>query len=239
MVNYPRPTNATEIKRFIGLCSWYRRFIINFSSLVAPINELLKGRKKKQPIAWNPQAEEAFINIKNALVSAPILRSPDFNETFTIQCDASNVGVGGVLTQEINGEERVIAYCSRSLSRAERNYTVTERELLELIFWLEKFRMYVEGTKFRVITDHYSLLWLNNLKYPCGRLARWSVKLRQYNFELIHRKGNSRANAVPDALSRIPQTSIKLRYGSRLGIRHSVTLSRGQIVRSEPRLGVI
>ncbi len=201
MVNYPQPTTTTEIKRLIGLCSWYRRFISNFSTLVSSINDLLKGKKKKQKVDCNPKAEEAFINIKNALIAAPVLCSPDFSQTFTIQCDASDTGLGGVLTQELDGGERVIAYCSRTLSRAERNYTVTERELLALLFSLEKFRMYVEGTVFKVITDHASLLWLNNLKDPSGRLARWSVKLRQHSFQLIHRKGAS--HKVPDALSRI------------------------------------
>lgn len=202
MVNYPRPSTSTEIKRFIGMCSWYRRFIKDFSTLMAPINCLLKGKKKKQSIQWTQEADSAFVKIKNALVSAPILTSPDFARQFTIQCDASDTGIGGILTQEIDGQERVIAYASRSLSRAERTYTVTERELLSLIFLLEKFRPYVEGTVFRVITDHSSLLWINRLKDPCGRLARWSVKLRQHNFTIIHRKGAQ--NVVPDFLSRIP-----------------------------------
>lgn len=202
MVNYPRPTTSTEVKRFIGLCSWYRRFIDNFSALVSPLNALLKGKKKKQPITWSPEAETSFLNIKNSLVSAPILCSPDFSKPFTIQCDASDTALGGILTQINDGHERVIAYASRSLSRTERNYSVTERELLSLLFCIDKFRAYVEGARFTVITDHYSLLWLNNMKNPTGKLARWAVRLRQYSFDLIHRKGSS--NIVPDALSRIP-----------------------------------
>jgi Reverse transcriptase (RNA-dependent DNA polymerase). len=99
MVNYPRPTTSTEIKRFVGLCSWYRRFIENFSSLVSPLNDLLKGKKKKEKINWSPDAEKAFINIKKALISSPILCSPDFSQPFTVQCDASDTGVGGVLVQ--------------------------------------------------------------------------------------------------------------------------------------------
>lgn len=208
MLNFPRPTTTTEVKRFIGMCSWYRRFIHNFSTLVAPINDLLKGRRKKQSIQWTPEAESAFVKIKQALISAPILRSPDFTKPFTIQCDASNTGVGGVLTQSIDDEEVVIAFCSRSLSRAERNYTVTEKELLALIFSMEKFRPYVEGSHFKVITDHYSLLWLKRLKEPTGRLARWALKLQQFSFDLEHRKG--KFNIVPDALSRAttPETNL-------------------------------
>lgn len=207
MINYPRPTNTTEIKRFIGLCSWYRRFIKNFSALTAPINDLLRGkRKKKGSISWTSEAEDAFAKIKQALVSAPVLCQPDFSKPFTVASDASDFGLGGVLTQVLEGEERVIAYASRSLSRTERNYTVTEKECLALLFNLERFRPWIEGVRFTVITDHYSLLYLNNLKNPTGRLARWAMKLRQYTFDLVHRKGS--LNVVPDALSRTPEISL-------------------------------
>lgn len=202
MVNYPRPTTATEIKRFIGLCSWYRRFIKNFSSLVSPINDLLKGKKKSQPISWTAAAEASFVKIKELLVSAPILCQPDFAQPFIIECDSSDTGLGGVLIQKINDEERVIAYASKTLSRSERNFSVTERELLAVIFSIDKFRPWIEGTRFTVVTDHASLLWLNNMQNPAGRLARWAVKLRQHSFDLVHRKG--RFNVVPDCLSRIP-----------------------------------
>lgn len=208
IVNYPRPTNVTEVKRFLGLCSWYRRFISNFSTLVAPLSDLTKGKKKKQPISWSSEAEASFLKIKEALVSAPILSQPDFSKPFTIQSDASDTGLGGILTQFLDGEERVIAYASRSLSRAERNYSVTQRECLGVLFCTEKFRPYIEGTRFTVITDHHSLLWLNNLKNPTGKLARWAVRLRQHTFDLVHRKGSS--NVVPDALSRIPSAEAEV-----------------------------
>jgi RNase H-like domain found in reverse transcriptase/Reverse transcriptase (RNA-dependent DNA polymerase)/Integrase zinc binding domain/Integrase core domain len=208
MLNYPRPRTATEIKRFVGLCSWYRRFLKDFSTLLSPITDLLKGKKKSQTITWTDDAENSFLKIKELLVSAPILTQPDFSKEFSVQSDASNTGLGAVLSQVIDGEERVIAYASRSLSRTERNYSSVERELLGILFAIEKFRPYVEGTKFKVITDCYSLLWLNNLKNPSGRLARWSVRLRQHNFDLIHRKGAN--NVVPDALSRIPDSVIEI-----------------------------
>lgn len=211
MVNYPRPTTSTEVKRFVGLCSWYRRFIKDFSTLLSPINDLLKGKKKKEAISWTPAAEASFHKIKQALVSAPILSQPDFSQPFSIQCDASDTGLGGVLTQVLDGSEKVIAYASRSLSRTERNYSVTERECLAVIFSIEKFRPYVEGTKFQVITDHYSLLWLSNLKNPTGKLARWSMRLRQHNFDLVHRKGAN--NVVPDALSRMfPEQKVEISF---------------------------
>lgn len=202
MVNYPIPKNTTQVKRFLGMCSWYRRFIKNFATVVEPINALLRGRKKGQGIAWSEEADVAFNKIKTALVSSPVLASPDFTKEFTIQCDASDVGIGAVLTQEINGEEHVIGYASRPLSNSERKYSATQKECLALVFAVEKFRMYIEGVRFKVIVDHYSLLWLRRLKDPIGMLSRWALKLDQYDMELIHRKG--KLHVVPDALSRIP-----------------------------------
>lgn len=202
IVKYPRPTTATEVKRFMGTASWYRRFVPNFSSLAAPINDLLKGKKKGSHIHWTVDAEKSFLALKTALSSAPVLASPDFSLPFVIQTDASNCGIGAVLTQGEGMNEHAIAYVSRTLNKAERNYSVTERECLAVVFAIEKFRPYVEGTHFSVITDHFSLLWLMRMKDPNGKLARWAVKLQQFDFSLIHRPGTS--NVVPDALSRAP-----------------------------------
>lgn len=206
MINYPRPTTTTEVKRFVGMTSWYRKFICHFSTLVSPLNALIKAKRKKETITWTPEAEASFLKLKQALVSAPILCSPDFSKPFIIQCDASDTGLGGVLTQNINNQEIVIAFASRSLSQCERRYPVTQKECLAVIFSIEKFRPYIEGTHFTVISDHYSLIWLHNLKEPTGKLARWAVKLQQYSFNIIHRKG--KLNVVPDALSRITHPEI-------------------------------
>lgn len=200
MVNYARPRTSTEIKRFVAMCSWYRRFVPNFSALVSPLNDLIKGKGKRQAIKWNDSAESSFLAIKEALISAPILSTPDFSLPFTIQCDATNTAVAGLLSQVQDGHERIISFASRTLSKAERNYTCTERECLAVIFCCEKFRPYIEGTKFNVITDHYSLLWLRNLKDPTGRLSRWAMKLSQYDCDIAHRKG--KLHVVADALSR-------------------------------------
>lgn len=202
MLKYSKPQTYTEVKRFLGLCSWYRRFVKDFSTVVAPLNNLLKGKKKNQKIEWTEGASTAFQSIKEALVSAPILASPDFAKPFVIQADASNVGVGAVLTQMVDEKECVVAYASRTLTQSERKFTVTEKELLAVVFALEKFRCYVEGQRFTVVTDHASLRWLHNLKDPIGRLARWAIKLQQFDMEVVHRKGA--LNVVPDALSRAP-----------------------------------
>ncbi|KAH0821183.1 hypothetical protein GEV33_001608 [Tenebrio molitor] len=190
---------------------------------MSPINALLTRKRKRQKTEWTPEAQEAFQKIKDALVSAPVLSSPDFSKPFVIQTDASDTGLGAVLTQDLDGDERVIAYASRSLTKAERNYSVTERECLAVLFALEKFRPYVEGTHFTIVTDHYSLLWLNRMKDPAGKLARWSVKLNQFSFDLVHRKG--KLNVVPDALSRLPAEIAAVDIDSFLGVNLNETLS--------------
>ena len=128
------------------------------------------------------------------------MAAPNFKKLFNIQCDASDLGLGFVLSQESDeGKKVVIAFAGRTLTNAERKYTVTEKELLAVLFAVDKFRPYVEDIKFKLVADHYSLLWLHNLKSPSGRLARWAVKLQQFDFYLEHRKGAS--NVMPDTLS--------------------------------------
>lgn len=197
IVNMAPPNNITEVRRFIGTASWYRRFVPDFSSLLAPILNLTKkGNRWK----WSSDCQESFNAVKEALITAPILVSPDFGRMFTLQTDASSYGLGAVLTQSFDDGEKVIAYLSRSLTRQEAKLTVTEKECLAVIWSVEKLRHYLEGVHFKVITDHHSLLWLHNLRDPQGRLARWALRLQPYDFELIHRKGKE--HVVPDFLSR-------------------------------------
>lgn len=197
ILNIPSPKNVTEVRRIVGMTSWYRRFIPNFSILTGPLTKLTRKGIK---FHWTDECENSFRLIKEALVSAPILSCPNYNYPFVIQCDASSYGLGAVLTQSYPDGEHVIAYASRSLSRTEQNYTVTELECMAALYAVSKFRQYVEGVKFTLITDHYSLLWLSNLKDPRGRLSRWAVALQQYDFDIIHRKGKE--HLVPDCLSR-------------------------------------
>lgn len=123
-----------------------------------------------------------------------------------LQTDASDIGLGAVLTQGIDGDEQVVAYASRSLQNAERNYSATEKECLAVVWGIQKMRPYLEGYHFKVITDHFSLKWLRTLDNPSGRLARWSVALQQFDFEVEYRKGA--LNHVPDALSRQPISTV-------------------------------
>lgn len=204
ITNWPVPKNLKQVRGFLGLTGWYRRFIRNFSSETFAITEILKCKKKFQ---WSDEAQLAFEKIKHLLTTAPILTNPDFTKKFFLQCDASDYGIGAVLFQLDNeGNERPIAYMSKKLNSAQKNYSVTERECLAAVEAIKRFRCYLELQEFEVITDHSSLLWLMKQPDLSGRLARWVFKLQPYNFTISHRKGKE--NVVPDVLSRIPNDEI-------------------------------
>lgn len=197
IINIPPPRSVKEVRRVVGLASWYRRFVPNFSTLTSPLTNLLK---KNVRFNWDENCQRALDDIKNHLISAPVLTCPNFDLPFVIQTDASDYGLGAVLSQQHEDGEKVIAYLSRSLTKSERKFTTTEKECLAVLFAIEKLRPYIEGSKFTVVTDHYSLKWLFSIRDPVGRICRWAVRLQQYDFEIVHRKGKD--NVVPDTLSR-------------------------------------
>lgn len=197
ILKIPIPKSQKSVRQFCGTASWYRRFIPDFATRMYPLTNLLKRNKK---FNWSDEAQQAFEDIRGCLIKAPILTCPNFELPFIVSCDASGVGVGAVLSQKTEQGEQVIAYASRTLTKAEQKYSATERECIAVIWAVERFRPYIEGTHFTIITDHYSLLWLHNLKDPQGRLARWALRLQPYSFDLIHRKGKE--HVVPDILSR-------------------------------------
>lgn len=199
ILDYPRPRTVKEVRRLVGLVGWYRRFLPNAAELLAPLSDLMKG-ESNAAIKWNDQAEEAFVAVKKALISTSILASPDYKLPFKIYTDASLVAGAAILTQVQSGQERVIAYHSVKFSQTQRNYSATERECLAVISGVEKFRPYVDGVPFTVVTDHSSLRWLQNLKEPHGKLARWAVRLQAFDITFEHRPGKQMA--APDALSR-------------------------------------
>ncbi|KAL1139302.1 hypothetical protein AAG570_006288 [Ranatra chinensis] len=197
IVNFPAPRTSTHVRRFLGMCGWYRRFIPHFSTVAAPLTDLLKKRRAS---LWSGKCERAFAQLKEHLVSAPIPTCPDFDSPFIVQTDASGKGIGAILSQELPDGERVVANASRALSKAERNYSTTEQECLAVIWAVEKLRPYLEETEFTVVTDHAALKWLNGLKDPVGRLARWALRLQQHPFKVVYRPG--KLHSAPDALSR-------------------------------------
>ena len=197
---WPAPQSVKQIRQFLGMASWYRRFIKSFSTISAPLTRLTKKNAKW---TWGDEETEAFNTLKTALTTAPVLACPDFDRRFYLQTDASTSGLGAVLTQYHEDGERVIAYASRTLNGAERNYSATELECLAVVWGIRRMRTYLEGYAFTVITDHQSLRWLQKMESPTGRLARWLFELQQFEFEIKYRKGT--LNRVADALSRQPE----------------------------------
>ena len=192
------PKNVKQTQQFLGLANYYRRFVKDFSKIAAPMFNLLK---KDTPFVFNKECEEAFEKLKLALTSSPILRPPDFNREFFLYTDASGYALGAVLGQkDDDGNEYVVAYASRMMKGAEVHYGITEKECLGVIFAVKNFRVYLYGKKFTIVTDHSALAWLMKINDPSGRLARWSIYLQAYEFEIVHRAGKIHSNV--DVLSR-------------------------------------
>lgn len=204
ILDYPNPKSLKDVRRFIGMVSFYKQFIDRYSDLTAPITDLLKKGKGK--MSWTKEAEDSFLKIKSVLTSPNVLANPNFNIPFIIESDASDVAVGAVLMQVQEGVKRPIAFFSKKLSAGQKKYAPTEKECLGVILAIEKFRHYVEGSQFTVITDAQSLIWLRKISAEGGsaKLIRWALKLQQYNFDLLYRKGT--LNVTADALSRAVTT---------------------------------
>ncbi|CAF1149257.1 unnamed protein product, partial [Brachionus calyciflorus] len=187
------------------MASYYRRFIRNFSSITEPLNLLLR---KNQKFIWTTECEKSFNNLINALTNSPILIYPNFKKDFILATDASGIGIGAILSQlDENNQERVIAYASRSLKPAERNYSATELECLAIVWAVENFRHYLYGRKFKIYSDHNPLVYLDNTKNKSARINRWRTELADYDKEIIYKKGTKNTNA--DALSRMNEDSEK------------------------------
>jgi len=213
---WPRPKDLSELRSFLGLCTYYRRFVPGFATVAGPLHEL---SRKNQPFKWLEQQEIAFQKLKTLLCSAPVLAYPVPGKMFILDTDASNTGLGGVLSQNIDGQEKVIAYYSRSLGHAERNYCVTRRELLAALECTKHFHKYLYGQQFKLRTDHAALKWLLQFKNPEGQLARWIERLQSYDVMIEHRKGGLHNNA--DALSRRP-CSIECKHCSKAETKEGI-----------------
>ena len=191
------PSTVKELKSFLGLCNYYKKFIANYSTIAKPLTELTST---KVEFKWDENCQHSFDKLKELLVSAPILGYPKDDGLFILDTDASDVGIGAVLSQIQNDKEVVISYGSRALSQQERNYCVTRKELLAIVHHVKVFKDYLLGKHFKVRTDHWSLKYLKRFKEPEGQLARWLDFLQPFDFEIITRAGVKHGNA--DALSR-------------------------------------
>eukprot|EP00731_Ephydatia_muelleri_P006029 Em0003g277a len=201
VASWPVPQSAQQVQQFLGFANYYRRFIQGFAEVAKPLHRLTEHAVN---FSWTAECQEAFENLRSRLTRAPILAFPDYTLPFILNTDASDLGIGAVLSQVSSlGQEQVVAYGSRLLSKAERNYSVTRRELLAVVTFTRLFRPYLLGRRFTVRTDHSSLQWIQNFKEPEGQLARWLEQLQEYDFKVIHRKGRNHNNA--DALSRLSE----------------------------------
>jgi len=186
-----------DVRTFYGLSSYYRQFVKDFAKITEPLSRLTR---KNNTFTWTDETQESFDRLKSALMQTPTLEYPRPDIPCILDTDASDVAVGGVLSQVINGQERPIAFFSKVLNGAQKNYCPTQRELPVVVVALQHFRHYVLGQKVILRTDHHSLKWLKTFKQPEGILARWIETLAEYDYVIEHRPGRLHSNA--DALSR-------------------------------------
>ncbi|KAL5469538.1 hypothetical protein EMCRGX_G030807 [Ephydatia muelleri] len=195
VVNWPWPKDEAEVRRFLGLASYYCKYIDKFADIAAPLHELTQ---KDTPFQWTQKSKESFQRLKACLTEAPVLAYPWFVKhasAMVLQTDASSVGLGAVLEQD----QRVVGYASRTLTKAEANYSVIQRESLAIVWAMKQFRHYLLGRTFQLMTDHAPLQWLGEQKME-GLLCRWALAIQEFSFEIVYRKGTTNGNA--DALLR-------------------------------------
>ena len=201
----PTPKNTSELKSFLGLVNFYGKFLPHLSTVLSPLNNLLR---KNVVFRWGEQQNQAFKKVKEMLLSADLLVHYNQDMDVTLSCDASAVGLGAVLAHKLSdGSERPIAYASRSLNKAERNYSNIEREALAVSFGVKKFRDYLFGRHFWIYSDHKPLMSLFNEHKVIPtevspRIQRWAMQLSSYTYTMCYKAGSTMTHA--DALSRLP-----------------------------------
>ncbi|RVW61754.1 Retrovirus-related Pol polyprotein from transposon 17.6 [Vitis vinifera] len=198
IVKLPSPTTVKGVRQFLGHAGFYRRFIKGFSSLSKPLCELLA---KDAKFIWDERCQNSFDQLKKFLTTTPIVRAPNWQLPFELMCDASDFAIGAVLGQREDGKPYVIYYASKTLNEAQRNYTTTEKELLAVVFALDKFRAYLVGSFIIVFTDHSALKYLLTKQDAKARLIRWILLLQEFDLQIKDKKGVE--NVVADHLSRL------------------------------------
>lgn len=200
--DWPIPRSATEVRAFLGLCSYYRKFIRNFAHHSVPLHALTE---KNAPFHWTVQCQDAFTYLKHALTNPPVVAFPDFTLPFFLYTDASCSAIGAVLAQRQGHQEKVIAYASHVLTKAERKWSTYDRELWAIVWAVRHFRHYLYKQPFVIVTDHKPLLGLRKIPIDndrTGRRARWALELDPFEWTVIHKEGHRHLNA--DAMSRRP-----------------------------------
>ena len=199
--NFRGLVQKKQVRSFLGLAGYYRRFIQNFADIAAPLTNLTR-KTEPTKVKWTKRAESAFSQLKQKLASPPVLRSPCWDRVFILKTDASGFGLGAILSQlDDNNEEHPIAFASRKLQPREFKLATIEKECLAIAWAVETFRYYLFGRKFKLQTDHNPLVWLNQVKDKNRKLLRWSLTLQEYEMEYEYKAGAKNVDA--DALSRI------------------------------------
>ncbi|GFV69150.1 retrovirus-related Pol polyprotein from transposon 297, partial [Trichonephila clavipes] len=199
VLEFPTPRTKTQIRAVLGLAGYYQKYKNLFSVIAAPLTDALKGRAKRGEIKWTTEDEDAFREQKGKQTDKPVLYAPNFEREFIVQTDASNAGMGAVLTQlNEQGEEHPILYLSKKFSEVEKRYCTTEKECASIVFAIKRLHYCLDGNSFLVMTDHNPLVWLNRNVSSNPRLMQWA--LQPYNFRIVHRSGKSHKNA--DSFSR-------------------------------------
>ena len=194
----PSPTNVKKVRQFLGHAGFYRRFIKDFSKISKPLYKLLD---KDAKFVWENECQESFEELKSHLTTAPIVRAPTWQFPFEVMCDASDLAIGAVLGQRDDGKPHVVYYASKTLNEAQRNYTTTEKELLAVVYALDKFRAYLVGSDIVIFTDHSALKYLLTKQNAKPRLIRWVLLLKEFNLQIKDKKRVE--NVVANHLSRL------------------------------------
>ena len=196
-----RPTTKKEVRSFLELTGYYRKFIANYAEIAVPLSDLTKkGQSNK--VKWGDAQERSFQTLKSLLVKPPILQLPVPTKQFILRCDASDKGIAGILLQESEGVLHPVAYASRKLLEREQNYSVIEKECLSIIWAINKFDLYLFGVPFIIQTDHKPLVYIHKSKCLNKRIMRWAILLQEYRFKVESVPGKT--NCGPDFLSRVP-----------------------------------
>lgn len=197
---YPTPVTKKQVRSFLGLVGYYRKFIPNFSERALALTDLTKGSNPTK-VNWSNECQASFQDLKQAMKGQPLLVPPNWENEFVLQVDASQRGIGAILSQKDGDGEHPIAYASRKLQPREEKLSTTEKECLAIVWGVEHFRYYLWGRAFTLQTDHNPLIWLDKVKDKNQKLLRWSVTLQEYCMNIEHKKGIKNTNV--DALSRV------------------------------------
>jgi hypothetical protein len=197
--HFPIPKTRKNVRSFLGLIGFYRKFIPNFADITVPLTDLTK-KNVPNKVKWLDIHQESFDKLKGEICKDSVLKNPDFNRKFILQTDASQIGMGAVLQQEFEDGRHPVMFISKKFSGAECNYAVIEKECCAIVWAVKMLWVYLEGKEFTVISDHAPLQWLYRKKTSNQRLLRWSLILQEFKFSISHIAG--KANIVADALSR-------------------------------------